>query len=160
MSAGSSNLSSCVRTTIAVWWSGATSAIASSGHFGMSWSAEGIRSGGDADLCFRIAVVLGEVPFGVLVDRVGRRPAYLCLAALTVVTYVGIAGVTSTPELFAVWLLWAAQWALASGLGPAYLFEAVRHHAPGVPVVEAFSVVRLATGITGVAPGPQSARAC
>ena len=32
ISAGSSNLSSWVRTTIAVWWSGATSASASSGH--------------------------------------------------------------------------------------------------------------------------------
>ena len=34
-----------MRTTIAVWWSGATSAIASCGHFGISRSAEGIRSG-------------------------------------------------------------------------------------------------------------------
>ena len=43
-SAGSSNLSSWVRTTIAVWWSGATSASASSGHLTISSSADGMRS--------------------------------------------------------------------------------------------------------------------
>ena len=44
MSAGSSNLSSWVSTTIAVWWSGRTCASASCGHSTMSSSADGIRS--------------------------------------------------------------------------------------------------------------------
>ena len=44
MSAGSSNLSSCVRTTTAVWWSGSTCANASCGHSTISSSADGMRS--------------------------------------------------------------------------------------------------------------------
>jgi hypothetical protein len=45
MRAGSSNLSSCVSTTIAVWWSGTIRAIASCGHSAISSSADGTRSG-------------------------------------------------------------------------------------------------------------------
>jgi predicted MFS family arabinose efflux permease len=103
-----------------------------------------------ADATFRVAVVMGELPLGVVVDRVGRRQAYLALAALTVVTHLAIAGVSTTPGLFGVWLLWAVQWALTSGLGASYLYEAVHTHAPSVEQVDAFGAVRLATGLTGV----------
>lgn len=76
-----------------------------------------------ADGVFRIAVVLLELPMGALADRIGRKRAYVALCVLTAVMYCGIALVTSLPLLIAVWLLWALQWALASGLGPALSYD-------------------------------------
>ncbi|WP_426246364.1 MFS transporter [Nocardioides sp. LHG3406-4] len=102
-----------------------------------------------ADALFRLTVVVCEIPLGMLTDRVGRRGAYLALSALTGLTFVAITTVRSTPVLMGVWLLWGVQWAAASGLGQAYLVEAVREHAPSVGVVPAFGVVRAAAGLTG-----------
>lgn len=76
-----------------------------------------------ADGIFRIAVVVLELPMGALADRIGRQRAYLILCGLTCLTYAGIVMVTNVPLLLAVWLLWAAQWALASGLGAAVGYD-------------------------------------
>ena len=103
-----------------------------------------------ADALFRVTVVLCEVPSGMLADRIGRRRSYLVLAGLTVVTFLAIAAVQSTAVLMVVWVVWGVQWAATSGLGAAYLAEAVREHAPPVSAVEAFGAVRAAAGLTGV----------
>ena len=76
-----------------------------------------------ADAIFRIGVVVLELPMGALADRIGRQRAYLVLCGLTAVTFLAITLVRSFPVLIAVWLVWAVQWALASGLGAAISYD-------------------------------------
>jgi len=104
-----------------------------------------------ADALFRLVVVACEVPMGILADRIGRRVAYVALAALTVVTYLAVAGVDTSVTLIGAWLLWGVQWAAASGVGVAYLTEALREHAPDVGLLPALGVVRGAAGLAGCA---------
>lgn len=103
-----------------------------------------------ADALFRLTVVVFEIPSGMVADRIGRRESYLLLAGLTTITYLGIAAVQGTTVLLVVWVVWGVQWAATSGLGAAYLAEAVREHAPDVGAVAAFGAVRAAAGLTGV----------
>jgi MFS family permease len=102
-----------------------------------------------ADALFRCVVVACEVPLGVVTDRLGRRRSYVALALLSGVTFLAITQVRNTPLLLAVWVLWGVQWAATSGLGAAYLTEAVRTHAPEVGLLPAFGAVRAAAGVTG-----------
>lgn len=101
------------------------------------------------DALFRLMVVLCEVPMGIVADRLGRRPAYLAFGVLTVVTYLSVANVDTTAMLVGAWLLWGVQWAAASGLGTAYLTEAVGRYQPDVGVLPALGVVRGAAGLAG-----------
>lgn len=80
-----------------------------------------------ADGVFRIVLVALELPFGVLSDRIGRLRSLRLWAGLTVITYAAVAAVETTWQLFAVWTLWGALWALMSGTASAYLYELVRH---------------------------------
>lgn len=76
-----------------------------------------------ADAVFRVTEVVLEVPMGWVCDRIGRRNAYTLLCLLTAATFAGMALVHSMTSLLAVWLLWAMQWATASGLGSALGYD-------------------------------------
>lgn len=102
-----------------------------------------------ADTIYRVVIVVAEAPLGMLADRWGRRPSYLALCALTVVTFALALQVRSTPGLLAAWTLWGVQWAAVSGVGSAYLVSLLRQHAREVRDVAAFGVVRMACSAVG-----------
>ncbi|OYO04172.1 MFS transporter [Enemella evansiae] len=104
-----------------------------------------------ADGCFRVAVVISELPMGVLADRFGQRIAYLWLALLTLFTFVGAAFVQSTWQVMVIWFLWGIQWAAASGLGSAVLAELASTGRLAVGLHRAWSRVRAVSTATGAA---------
>jgi MFS family permease len=79
-----------------------------------------------ADAAFRLTVVVLELPFGQLADRIGRRRSLLLVAGITAFAHVAISTVGSTETLFAAWIVWGAAWAATSGTASAYLYELVR----------------------------------
>lgn len=76
-----------------------------------------------ADTVFRIAVVVLEIPMGWVADRIGRGRAYLIACSLTVVTFVGIVFISEIYGLLLIWVLWALQWSLLSGLGGSLSYD-------------------------------------
>lgn len=104
-----------------------------------------------ADGCFRVAVVLSELPMGILADRFGQRTAYLWLALLTLLTFVGAAFVQSTWQVMVIWFVWGIQWAAASGLGSAILAELASSGGLAVGLHRAWSRVRAVSTATGAA---------
>ncbi|GAA1851291.1 MFS transporter [Myceligenerans crystallogenes] len=98
-----------------------------------------------ADAVFRIVSVACELPMGVLADRIGRKRAYLLMCGLTTVTFAAITFITSTPVLFAAWIVWGILWALTSGASAPYLYEICEREGTGIDPARAFGFVR-ATG--------------
>lgn len=98
-----------------------------------------------ADGVFRLTVVAFEFPLGVVADRVGRRRSYLAVSVLSVATFVAVAGVRATWNLFGAWVLWGILWALTSGAGSAYLYELCRHEGMERDTLRVFGVLRAVT---------------
>lgn len=78
-----------------------------------------------ADGVFRFTMVALEFPMGLFGDRVGRKRAYVLVAALAALTYTGITLIQGRLLLFVVWILWGVFWALASGTTSAYCYELI-----------------------------------
>lgn len=98
-----------------------------------------------ADVAFRLVVVVCEVPFGLLADRLGHRRSYLTVALLSVATFVAITFVRSWWELMAVWVAWGMLWAASSGVGSAYLYELTTQGVVRAEVGRSFGVVKAAS---------------
>lgn len=102
------------------------------------------------DAAFNAVMVLTEVPMGWVADRIGRKRALLATCLLTVVVFAGIAVAPGFWTMLAVWALWGALWALASGVDTTYAWELADQSPGGLSPIRYLGRTRLAGGIAGL----------